>query len=348
MVLCTLLRKHIFLPVLRINRVHFRPLRIYFPILTALFFAIICTFFVWYGLTLAPYAYSVEYAPLPDSSSPTFECKPCNFTSLTPSFSTPRDAVFAAVTTFGAGVKRMIRSLRTSGCQASIILFVTDNVIFPSELTACNLTFVQVGPLTERASRSPYKIRWEWYHIHLQSNIGKYDRIFHVDAFDTFFFGDPFSEAPNTSVLYFQMEDRILRDCPYNKQWILSCHYDVNRYLLLGNTIACSGSLIGGAEPFRIFSEMLITHTEWPSCWGRGFDQGDFNYILYTQFRKNYSVVQMGCNSGFLTMNYCSQNEVFFDQDEQLLTPDRSKKVVFVHQYNRYKAAENVLTKLCL
>jgi hypothetical protein len=213
---------------------------------------------------------------------------------------------------------------------------------------ACDLVLVDVGVLTERAARSPYKIRWEWYRRYLSTDATRFDRIFHVDAFDTFFFGDPFASAPNASLLYFQMEDKPLRDCPYNKQWILACHYDVNRFQLLGQTIACSGSLIGGAQPFRKFTEMLVTHPEWPSCWGRGFDQGDFNYIMYTSYRKEHDVEMMDCNSGFLTMNYCSVDGISFDKQKRLLTPDGSKNVVFVHQYNRYDQADVVVTKLCL
>jgi hypothetical protein len=213
---------------------------------------------------------------------------------------------------------------------------------------ACDLILVDVGPLTERAARSPYKIRWEWYRRYLSVNATRFDRIFHVDAFDTFFFADPFAFAPNVSLLYFQMEDKPLRDCPYNKQWILACHYDVNRYQLLGQTIACSGSLIGGAQAFREFTEMLVTHPEWPSCWGRGFDQGDFNYIMYTRYRREHDVEMMDCNSGFLTMNYCSVDGISFDEQRRMLTPDGSKNAVFVHQYNRYDEADVVLTQLCL
>jgi hypothetical protein len=59
------------------------------------------------------------------------------------------------------------------------------------------------------------------------------------------------------------MEDRELRDCIYNKRWILTCHYDMNRVKLLRNIIPCSGSLIGGVKPFMAFVEMLITYPEW-------------------------------------------------------------------------------------
>jgi hypothetical protein len=227
-------------------------------------------------------------------------------------------------------------------------MFVPEGVLCPVPLLGCNVTFVNVGPLSERAERSPYKIRWEWYHAYLETHLDDFDRIFHVDGFDSFFVGDPFQFAPDLNGLYFQMEDKPLRDSPYNKQWVLACHYDVNRYRLVGEIIACSGTLIGGARPFFTFATLMITHPEWPSCWGKGFDQGDFNYILYAKYLPmNGTAHFMGCNSGFLTMMYCSEKSVAFNDKLHLLTPDKSKEVVFVHQYNRYDESMSVFSTQC-
>lgn len=275
-------------------------------------------------------------------------CSLCNFKPIVQSNSTARDAIFMAVTQYGQGVERLVRSIRTTGCQATIVIFTVEDCTFPQHFLDCNVKIVIVEPLSSRAAKSPYKMRWEWYYLYLKDELHKYDRIFHTDAFDAFFFGDPFSMLPDRNSLYFQMEDRSLRSCPYNKDWVLSCHHDVNRWKLLGKTIACSGSLAGGAQAFYNFTKILITHNEWPSCWGKGFDQGDFNYVLYTKYiPSNASHTLMNCNSGFLTMNYCSAKGIFFNSLGQLLTPDKSKLVTFVHQYNRYENASKVINALC-
>lgn len=294
-------------------------------------------------------AYSVKSENDLDWDTVNFtKCSPCNFQPVVKSSSTPRDAIFMAVTKYGAGVERLVRSVRTTGCQATIVIFTLEQCTFPQHFLDCDVKIVVMEPPSERADKSPYKMRWEWYYLYLMKELANYDRILHTDAFDAFFFGDPFSIAVDPNRLYFQMEDKKLRDCPYNKQWLLSCHYDVNRWKLLGQKIACSGSLIGGAELFFNFTKSLITHPEWPSCWGKGFDQGDFNYILYTEYiPSNASATFMNCNSGFLTMNYCSANGVFFNKKGQLLTPDKSKLVTYVHQYNRYENTTKVIEKLC-
>ena len=274
-------------------------------------------------------------------------CKLCNFVPFGPVNSSRRDAVFAAVTEYGRGVEILVRSLRTTGCRASVVLFTTDESLVPLELKACDVKVVVVEPFGKRAASSPYKIRWEWYYVYLKEHVNEYDRVFHTDAFDAFFLSDPFEFAPDRGALYFQMEDKPLRWCPYNKKWLLSCHHDCNRWKLLSKTIACSGSLVGGAAEFLSFIEMMVTHNEWPSCWGKGFDQGDFNYILYTQYEPNHNAIFMNCNSGFLTVNYCGEAGLVFDTEEYLLTPDRTKRVAYVHQYNRASDVATKLTSLC-
>ena len=274
-------------------------------------------------------------------------CKLCNFNPIGAANSTNRDAVFTMMTQFGSGSEMLIRSLRTTGCNATIIIFTPKGVELPNWVFNCGARQVMIEPLSKRAKSSPYKIRWEWYYMFLKKEVDNFDRIFHTDAFDAFFFGDPFQYAKDFDALYFQMEDRSLRSCPYNKMWVLSCHFDVNRHKLLGKTIACSGSLLGGAKPFLTFLEMLVTHNEWPLCWEKGFDQGDFNYILYTELENtNITIYKMGCNSGFMTYQYCvDPNRVF--NSENIPITKNGTKVVYAHQYNRYTAITKYIKSLC-
>ncbi|OHT03127.1 hypothetical protein TRFO_06775 [Tritrichomonas foetus] len=274
-------------------------------------------------------------------------CQLCNFAPVSIPNSSSRDAIFTMLTDFGAGSERLVRSLRTTGSNAKVVIFTPNNVKLPKWVFSCNVMQVKSGPLTERAKMSPYKMRWEWYYEFLKKEVDNFDRILHVDAFDVFFFGDPFPFAKDRNGLYFQMEDKTLRECPYNKQWVLACHYDVNRYKLLGNIIACSGSLLGGAKPFLRFIEMMVTHNEWPLCWGKGFDQGDFNYILYTELQKtNISRYFMGCNSGFMTYNYCVNKNRMLDDKNRPITKNGTI-ITFAHQYNRYKVVKNHIISLC-
>lgn len=274
-------------------------------------------------------------------------CKLCDFTPVNLPNSTKRDAIFTMLTNFGPGSERLIRSLRTTGSQATIVIFTPNGVTLPRWVFDCGVLQIQSSPFTTRVKSSPYKMRWEWYYEYLKKNLYKYDRIFHTDAFDAFFFGDPFTFANDHSALYFQMEDKSLRSCPYNKKWILSCHFDMDRKRMLANTIACSGSLLGGAESFFKFNEILVTHNEWPLCWGKGFDQGDFNYILYNFLPEtNITIYKMNCNSGFMTYNYCVDKNRMFNRNNQPVTPNGTL-ITYAHQYNRYKNVSNYIISLC-
>lgn len=275
------------------------------------------------------------------------KCKLCNFTPVIFPNSSGRDAVFTMLTKFGPGSERLIRSLRTTGSKAKIFIFTPEGVLLPEWVFECGVRQVFMGPMTSRTKKSPYKIRWEWYYEFLKENVNDFDRILHTDAFDVFFFGDPFAFAPDKSALYFQMEDRPIRDCPYNKQWVLACHFDMNRYALLYQTIACSGSLLGGAQSFLQFTEILVTHREWALCWGKGFDQGDFNYVLYHDLPyTNLTQYFMDCNSGFMTYNYCVNEKRMFNENSQPITRDGTL-VTFAHQYNRFSAVNLHIQSLC-
>ena len=134
-------------------------------------------------------------------------CKLCDFSPVNLPSSTERDAVFMMLTKFGDGSERLIRSLRTTGSQAKIVIFTPYDVTLPQWVFDCGVIQIKSSPFTTRIKTSPYKMRWEWYYEYLKDNLHKYDRIFHTDAFDAFFFGDPFAFAPDHTGLYFQMEN---------------------------------------------------------------------------------------------------------------------------------------------
>lgn len=319
------------------------------PIIWLLLAILILISFTPASTTIRAVCFSFALVPgsaAPSSPPPIF--RPCTFTPVLAPSSTPRDAIFTCVTKFGSGVDTLVRSLRTSGCLASVIIFASAHVVFPAEFISYGVTIVCDEPAGQRSARSPYKVRWEWYYSYLRSAPDRFDRIMHTDAFDAVCFGDPFALAVEPGKLYFQTEDIPIYRCPYNKNWLSKCHLDANKWRITRNTVTCSGSLMGDAQLFLRFMEQMVMHTEWVVCWGRGFDQGDFNYILYTSgvYRHNETVF-MDCNSGFLTMQYCSKGGVRVDSNGVMLTPNGQRPVIFVHQYNRYKDAKKIVHRVC-
>lgn len=274
----------------------------------------------------------------------TNNCELCSFSSLTNISSTKRDAIFTATTTYKSGIDVLIRSIRTTGCQARIIVFVTDNFEKPSSLQGCGVEYVNVGPLTTRVTKSPYKSRWEWYENYLSKHLDEFDRIFHTDAFDALFFGDPFSMISNRSKIYIQEEGIRIKGCPYNRKWLSDCHNHHDLKKIRGLPALCSGSLGGGARPFYDIIHRIVTHPEWPMCWGRGYDQGDFNFVVRSQWDE-LDVMVMDCDSPFNTMQYCTRKSNI--TDGSYLLSRSGSPLIYAHQYNRFKEAEDFVKSVC-
>lgn len=272
---------------------------------------------------------------------------PCNYTSLTNISSTEDDAVFIATTRFDEKVGLTLRSILHSRCKATIYVFTPEDVIIPYKYLNLNIKIVRTPKIPKSKIKSPHKLRWEWYIDFISSNTTKINRILHVDAFDSFFFGDPFSLLPNINELYFQSEDVPIKSCPYNKKWLKDCHPNVTKEFLR-NKIVCSGSLGGGLVPFTQFVRKMVTSPEWPNCWKKGADQGDFNYILWSNILAfDFKVNIMNCSSGFTTMNYCIDQNRTFISNHQLVAKDSDNPIIFAHQYNRFPEIQEYINQLC-
>ncbi|KAH0791283.1 hypothetical protein GPJ56_004903 [Histomonas meleagridis] len=265
------------------------------------------------------------------------QCPLCDIKAAIAPTSTPEDAIMTVITLYKPSVGYLIRSIRSVGCRATIVCFITENVEIPSEILSCGVELVRIPNTTNRVSLSVEKMRWEWYHQYLSNEGKRFRRVMHTDGFDAFYFGDPFSVATDENVLYFQREDRPISSCPYNNRWVTSCHINLSSELR-HSLIVCSGSLIGGRKQFLQMTELLITHDEWMQCWKHGFDQGDFNYVIYTKLNQtNITYKFMGCNERFISMHYCWPSGKGLGPSGLFPTTDDKDTIVYMHQYNRHK-----------
>ena len=308
----------------------------------------------WYLVIVSPlfftFAYIVilwPYIQQPQTYNITIHQKRCKFKPVSNISSTERDAIFTATTVFNPKIEYLIKTFRTTGSHAKLFIFTPSDVYIPEFILGNDVYQIKTTNPSTRALRSPYKIRWEWYYQFLLENEEKFDRIMHTDAFDAVFFGDPFSLIDSKEKLYVQLEDKMIKQCPYNKRWIKQCHDFVPKDFYR-NTIACSGSLAGGSHPFKLFIEAMITHEQWPVCWGHGSDQGDFNYVLWSQYYQfPFEIVQMNCHSGFTTMNYCASKNMLFNRKGQLIAAPSFEPIVYAHQYNRFEKALKYVENIC-
>jgi hypothetical protein len=191
-------------------------------------------------------------------------------------------------------------------------------------------------------------VRWEWYFRFLSEHIHEFDRVFHTDAFDAFFQGDPFAPLISSNALFLLSEDHRIGSCPVNSQWVLKCAGNVALKSVKQKLVLCSGSVIGGALLFLQLVAAMVNRSGWDDCWQKGYDQGAFNYLVYSELVHKIPVRLLGCESGYITMGYCSASQIrFFDAKKRVITPLLRRSAIYVHQYNRYKVVDRELQRKC-
>lgn len=138
----------------------------------------------------------------------TSKCPSCNMKIRSfKSNSTPKDAVISNTFYKIHNIVPFTRTLRTSGCIATMIL-ITNGIAtnklekgcMPEFLTNCGVQILGIG---EISGKRPFLLcsRNIILHDFLKNRINVFNRILIVDLYDTIFQGDPFTENLNPSVL---------------------------------------------------------------------------------------------------------------------------------------------------
>lgn len=274
-------------------------------------------------------------------------CNLCNAIISKVRESTERDLVLLFSTDRFERIELLVRSLRSVGCIAKIVVLVPFNSTLPTNLSNCGVDFVEIASISSRLERSPHKMRWEWYYQYLSEHRNEYNRILHTDAFDTFAQFDPFSKNIRNDTLYAVSEGTKIKNCIFNSKWLEAC-YDHSILEELGNKdILCSGTVIGGAEQFFKLVETMVKMIGWDDCWSKAHDQPVFNYVIYKNHVLSTNIRILGCQSDFVTMEKCYNGIKPIIYKNKLLSPLPSGYPAFVHQYNRFETVDNHFQKIC-
>jgi hypothetical protein len=288
--------------------------------------------------------------PSDPSTSPFPDCEPC--ANLEPSHgdSSPKDLVIAAVFGGEERVSRFIRTLRSSGCQASVV-FITNRSVQPSiasDYRKCGAEFFLMNTSVATDHFYPHSLRYIGYRQYLSATDRVFDRIFHTDSFDVFFQSDPFTHSIRREKLYFVLERPTIRDSEWNTGWLIRAYNESISKALANFTVSCSGTVLGGADQFRIYLDTLLGHEPFWQNGRHSLDQAYHNFLLHTgEFeRAGIRPEFLGCDSQILTMHYCSRG-MKDTKDGKVISPNGSIMPAVVHQYNLFKGASRVLGKIC-
>jgi hypothetical protein len=181
-------------------------------------------------------------------------CPRCEFEPLNPPTSTRRDAILAASLDELKRVEYFLRTLRTTGTRARVILFL-DNKKTASPgwrrfFRACDIEPVFIEHLNPVIHSAPKLSRYYFYQQWLRKHISEVDRVIHTDTFDVIFQSDPFIPKFNASKLYFTFEPVTLSESHWTMQWMQQCYGKSAVSPFRDRPVSCSGVTAGGAKPF--------------------------------------------------------------------------------------------------
>lgn len=285
--------------------------------------------------------FAIQFVGFKDKSL--VKCPSCNLSPLNKPTSTRRDVILTSALTKLKNVEYFIRTLRSTGCKARVILFLdskqTASIKWRSLFAACDIEPVFIkhtNPVVQSAPKlSRYYFEQQW----LKENVDKVDRIIHTDSFDVIFQSDPFIEMIKNDRLYFTFEPVTLANSLWTASWMNQCYSHTQLSNFTNRLVSCSGVTAGSGKLFLKYLDLLLATPQWTTCFGHSLDQAHHNYLLFSGAfeRAGIKIEGFGCDSPFLTMHFCCKKTKCHLDDNGVMYGNGTTAPVLVHQYNRWK-----------
>lgn len=292
----------------------------------------------------------VSFTNISVNMSVSSRCEVCNFEATGPVGSTSRDGIFIFATQFSFGMEMLVKSIRSCGCRARIIVF-TQQSSFPTKLITCGVEFVAPERLGTRGLACPWNVRFEWYYTFLKDRLSEFDRILHLDGRDTFVLADPFSGIEDLGKIYFVGRGVTLGKSAWDMRYILATCLMANERLRNGVALNC-GLIIGGAKEFYLCIHRLLGLVQWNMYWVFGTEQALLNVVLHGgDDESSSSYVLLDCSSNFPPLNGCyalGGRHLKADLRNGYILPAPGGKPIYVaHQYDRFPEIVTMLGRVC-
>ena len=254
----------------------------------------------------------------------------------------PRDVVLVV----GAGssppkqnVRLFVRSLRATGCDAEVVLFLdyaeVDNFVdVGKEFGGLKLFGINTTALNKRFKYGKPVVlyRFALYEHFLQSvPVGLYRRCLHADLFDTYFQRNPFTtiELRNGLALFTENVAIEIGSCSFHRYWFKQCK--VPNILYQSNSLPriCMGFVMGTFEAFKIFIQMTLF-----LVLKRCNDQGVLNILAHSgQYAERMNVTMYTPKHGLVVHINTDWN--YDESDSGHILNEAGQPYVAVHQWDR-------------
>ena len=184
--------------------------------------------------------------------------------------------------------------------------------------------------------------RYEIFSNYIENK--SFKNILLCDSRDIYFQGNPFKFNYNGSINFF-LEDHLIKDCPYNSNWIIKTYGKKEFDNISSKIILCSGTVLGNNFKIKEYLNLMenyiskfkykkrlkyfLTFRTDPD--GRGCDQGHANYIVHNELIKE---VKFHSNSigPFATVFYLKN--IRFNKNSMLVN-ENEDPYLLVHQYDK-------------
>lgn len=267
--------------------------------------------------------------------------------------SSPRDIVVSAA--FNAryyNVYTLVRTLRSTGCLATCIYFVSDDFYdnIPSnikeEIINCNVIILNCKKFNEISYVRAILSRFMVLKLFLSKFGYLFNRIIYHDIYDTYFQLDPFREEFDNTTLHFTTENDNIATNNLNREWVQQVDPNFSREFYLSKKIINSGLMYGGVEPMYNMLLKYANATRWKLVNRTHFlEQALLNYMYYhNEFDSNVIIDIEAVN--MISATFWVFNEE--PNEKGLMTLKNSNKIpTAIHQYDRICPIMTYLPKIC-
>jgi hypothetical protein len=275
----------------------------------------------------------------------------CDFNFTSRAVGSPSDALFLYSSSFVPGLELALRSFRSTCLLCRIVLFA-DSSFALNDRQSLLFQTLRVELITtcvdaKNRSSAPHMFRYECIQSYLESH-ADVRRVFHSDAHDVFFQGNPFLSLSPTH-LSFVVEPHCIRTCGWNLNWLVQCYGIRVMGWITSRFIVCSGSIGGPAREFQKLIALMVRQRHWTTCWGHSFDQPILNALLWSGEIASAGIRYQlgGCDAGVYTMQWCViEREVLMNEDNVVVSRVGTKPFL-LHQYNRIENFDAYLFEKC-
>lgn len=257
-------------------------------------------------------------------------------------FSSKSDVVFIRAPIVTQQLKIAIKSLRSTGCQANIVLYInTANI-----KEANDYIYLQEYKVELINDYDPeidlQTLEKEYLEKHPNIN-----RLLHVSNDVIFFQKDPFSDF-RPDQFAFLVEPRSIKSVQPDYNEFQTCFgelaNDVKDDYRISHTV-----YFGSAKQYLKILNITTESKSIYNCETNDSFKHHLNYLLWSNAfaKKNVNYTFLGCESGFLNLHWCVNNQnVDLNEKGQILTASGFVPSV-IQQFNEISKLEEYLYNIC-